>query len=66
MKEIFVERKENILRIAIKNKGKLQEVIFEEEIPKSIGNSITLPKDYTDINELNKVLLFFAKRLYPL
>lgn len=31
MKEIFVERKENILRIAIKNKGKLQEVIFEEE-----------------------------------
>lgn len=31
MKEIFVERKENILRIAVKNKGRLQEVIFEEE-----------------------------------
>lgn len=31
MKEIFVERKESILRIAIKNKGKLQEVLFEEE-----------------------------------
>lgn len=31
MKEIFVERRENILRIAIKNKGKLQELIVEEE-----------------------------------
>lgn len=31
MKEIFVERRENILRIAIKNKGKLQECIVEEE-----------------------------------
>jgi len=28
------------------------EIIFETEAPKSIGNSITLPKDYTDINEL--------------
>ena len=31
MKEIIVERRENILRIAIKNKGKLQELIVEEE-----------------------------------
>ena len=31
MREIFVERKEKILRIAIRNKGKLQEVLFEEE-----------------------------------
>ena len=40
-----------------------EEVIFEEEIPKSIGNSITLPKDYTDINELNKVLLSLSEKV---
>lgn len=39
------------------------EVIFEEEVPKSIGNSITLPKDYTDINELNKVLLSLSEKV---
>ena len=38
-------------------------VIYEEEIPKSIGNSITLPKDYTDINELNKVLLSLSEKV---
>ena len=31
MKEIFIERKENLLRIAVKNKGILQECIVEEE-----------------------------------
>lgn len=31
MREIIVERRENTVRIAIKNKGKLQEVIVEEE-----------------------------------
>ena len=39
------------------------EVIYEEEIPKSIGNSVTLPKDYTDINELNKVLLALSEKV---
>ena len=31
MKEIFIERRENILRIAIRQNGKLQECIVEEE-----------------------------------
>ena len=39
------------------------EVIYEEESPKSIGNSVTLPKDYTDINELNKVLLALSEKV---
>jgi len=39
------------------------EVIFEEETPKSIGNSVTLPKDYSDINELNKVLLSLSEKV---
>ena len=39
------------------------EVTYEEETPKSIGNSITLPKDYTDINELNKVLLSLSEKV---
>jgi len=39
------------------------DVIFEEEIPKSIGNSITLPKDYTNINELNKILLELSEKV---
>lgn len=39
------------------------EVIYEEETPKSIGNSITLPKDYTNLNELNKVLLSLCEKV---
>ena len=39
------------------------EVFFEQEEPKSIGNSVTLPKDYTDINELNKVLLSLSEKV---
>ena len=39
------------------------EVVYEEEVPKSIGNSVTLPEDYTDINELNKILLSLAEKL---
>ena len=39
------------------------EVIYKEEIPKSIGNSVTLPKDYTDINELNKILLLLSEKV---
>lgn len=31
MKQIFIERRENLLRIAIKNEGKLQECFIEEE-----------------------------------
>ena len=40
-----------------------EEVIFDAETPKSIGNSITLPKDITDINELNKVLLSLSEKV---
>ena len=39
------------------------EVIYEEETPKSIGNSITLPKDCNDINELNKILLSLCEKV---
>ena len=40
-----------------------EEVIYEEESPKSIGNSVTLPKDYTDINEINKILLSLSEKV---
>ena len=39
------------------------EVIYEEETPKSIGNSVTLPKDCADINELNKILLSLSEKV---
>ena len=39
------------------------EVVYKEELPKSIGNSITLSKDYTDINELNKILLSLSEKV---
>lgn len=39
------------------------QVIYEEETPKSIGNSVTLPKDCTDINELNKILLSLSEKV---
>jgi len=39
-----------------------EEVIFEQEDPKSIGNSITLPKDYDNIDDLNKELLSLVEK----
>lgn len=39
------------------------EVVYEEEIPKSVGNSITLPRDYNNIDELNKVLLSLSEKV---
>jgi len=39
-----------------------EEVIFEQEAPKSIGNSITLPKDYDNIDDLNKELLSLVEK----
>ena len=39
------------------------EVIYKEEIPKSIGNSVTLPKDCVDINELNKIILLLSEKV---
>jgi len=40
-----------------------EEVIYEEELPKSIGNSITLPKDYNNVIELENVLLSLAEKV---
>lgn len=40
-----------------------EEVIYEEESPKSIGNSVTLPKDCNNINELNKILLSLSEKV---
>lgn len=39
------------------------EVIYEEETPKSVGNSITLSKDCNNIDELNSVLLSLAEKV---
>ena len=40
-----------------------EEVIYEEESPKSIGNSFTLAKDCSNIDELNKVLLTLSEKV---
>jgi len=39
------------------------EVVYEEETPKSIGKSVTLPKDCKDIDELNKILLSLSEKV---
>ncbi len=39
------------------------EVIYEEELPKSIGNSVTLPKDYTQIEEIYKILMVLVEQV---
>lgn len=40
-----------------------EEVIYKEEAPKSIGNSVTLAKDCRDIEELKKVLLTLSEKV---
>lgn len=39
------------------------EVVYEEETPKSIGNSITLPEDIYNTNKLNEVLLALSEQV---
>ena len=39
------------------------EVIYEESIPKSIGNSVTLPTDYNDKEKIQKVLLELSEKV---
>lgn len=39
------------------------EVICEESVPKSIGNSITLPYDIKDIDRLNQVILTLSEQV---
>lgn len=39
------------------------EVIYEEEKPKGIGNSITLPYDYSDIEKLEEVLVALVEQV---
>ena len=73
MKEIFVERRENILRIAIKNKGKLQELIVEEEksgpvigeIYKGRVKNILLATNsiFVDINLDKEAYLYYSNEL---
>ncbi|MCI8352863.1 MAG: DNA polymerase IV [Clostridia bacterium] len=39
------------------------EVAYEQEIPKGIGNSITLPEDVYNINKLNEILLALTEQV---
>ncbi len=39
------------------------EVVYEQEIPKGIGNSITLPEDVYNINKLNEILLALTEQV---
>ena len=39
------------------------EVVCEESVPKSIGNSITLPYDIKDIDRLNQVILTLSEQV---
>lgn len=73
MKEIFVERKKEILRIAIKEKGKLKEVIVEEEIKGPLIGEIYKGKVrniipgtnsiFIDINSERDAYLYYSKEL---
>ena len=40
-----------------------EEVVYEEEIPKSIGNSVTLPNDCNNIEELYTILLSLTEKV---
>ncbi len=40
-----------------------EEVHHETELPKGIGNSVTLPKDCNNIDELNKILLALSEKV---
>lgn len=63
-------------KVIIKKLGKFGEMIwnyangidndpvhYEAELPKGIGNSVTLPKDCNDIEELNKILLALSEKV---
>ena len=73
MKEIFVERKKEILRIAIKEKGKLKEVIVEEEKKGPLIGEIYKGKVrniipgtnsiFVDINSKRDAYLYYSKEL---
>lgn len=39
------------------------EVIYQEEKPKGIGNSITLPYDYSDLEKIEEVLIALAEQV---
>ena len=39
------------------------EVIFEPELPKSIGNSVTFPKDISEIEQLEPILLAITEQV---
>lgn len=63
-------------KVIVKKLGKFGEMIwnyangidndpvhYEAELPKGIGNSVTLPKDCNDIEELNKILLALSEKV---
>lgn len=63
-------------RVIVKKFGKFGETIWnyangidnenihsKQELPKGIGNSVTLPKDFNNIEELNKVLLALCEKV---
>lgn len=63
-------------KILVKKLGKFGEMIwnyangidndpvhYEAELPKGIGNSVTLPKDCNNIEELNKILLALSEKV---
>lgn len=39
------------------------EVVYKEELPKSVGNSVTLPKDFYDIEEIYKVIIALTEQV---
>ena len=40
-----------------------EDVYYEKDIPKGIGNSVTLPRDCNNIEELNKILLALTEKV---
>lgn len=63
-------------KVIIKRLGKFGEMIwnyangidtdsvhYEAELPKGIGNSVTLPKDCNNLEELNKILLALSEKV---
>ncbi|MCI8361579.1 MAG: DNA polymerase IV [Clostridia bacterium] len=72
IKDLAIKNEEEIIK-AFGKYGKMiweyangidnSEVIYEEEKPKGIGNSITLPYDYSDIEKIEEVLVALVEQV---
>lgn len=72
IKDLAIKDEEQIIKVFGKY-GKMiweyangidnSEVIYEEEKPKGIGNSITLPYDYADIEKIEEVLVALVEQV---